>query len=504
MALINSMLLWLMKERLQEIEFFENHPQEVQNNQLKALLKSAQNTEYGKMYDFSHILHAEEFRERLPINTYESIKPYVDRLRTGEQNLLWSSEIKWFAKSSGTTSSKSKFIPVSNESLEECHYKGGKDLYTLYVNAHPESEIFWGKNMAMGGSHHICENNSEAFYGDVSAIIMQNLPFWAEFKRVPNIEIALMDEWESKIDKMAQATLSENITNIAGVPSWILVFLRKILEVSGKETIREVWPNLEAFFHGGVSFTPYKSQFEKIMGRSNFNYVETYNASEGFFGIQDIAGAQDMLLMLDYGIYYEFIPLEELHQDHPKCLEIGQVEAGKNYALVISTNAGLWRYLIGDTVQFTSIKPYRIRVSGRTKNFINAFGEEIIVENADRALSYACEQTRAEISDYTAGPIFLDEKNQACHQWLIEFKQFPSDIENFTTCLDVCLKQINSDYEAKRYCDMVLKRPQIVSLPQGSFYQWMKSKDKLGGQHKVPRLANDRQYLDDILSQMKK
>lgn len=499
MAFINSVVLWLMKERLHQIQLFEKYPGEVQRAELRKLLSSAANTEYGKKYGFASVQSEEDFRRQLPICNYDDLKPYIDRIRAGEQQILWSSEIKWFAKSSGTTNDKSKFIPVSNESLTECHYKGGKDLYALYVNNYPETKLFSGMNLSMGGSHHICENNSDAFYGDVSAIIMQNLPFWAEFRRVPNLDIALMNEWEEKINKMAKATIKEDVTNIAGVPSWTLVLFNKILEITGKNNITEVWPNLETFFHGGVSFSPYIHQFQSIIQKPDFHYMETYNASEGFFGIQDQKESGELLLMLDYGVYYEFVPLSELENAHPKCLGLEDVELETNYAILISTNAGLWRYMIGDTVQFTSKNPYRIRISGRTKHYINTFGEELIVDNADKAIRSACEKTHAMVNDYTAAPVYMDEENQACHQWLIEFEQEPENLGYFTELLDNALKSCNSDYEAKRYKNMVLKIPMVQALPKGTFYTWMKKKGKLGGQHKVPRLANHRKYVEEIL-----
>jgi len=503
MALINSVVSWLMKKRIHQIELFLKYPCDVQSEWLKKLLNVANDTEWGRKYDFKSISNPDEFRNRFPVGDYETIKPYIIRLRQGEQNLLWYSDIKWFAKSSGTTDDKSKFIPVSSEALEECHFKGGKDMLSIYCNNNPDTQLFNGKGLALGGSHQISDFNNESYYGDLSAIIIQNLPWWAEFMRTPNLSITLMDKWEHKIEKMADVTKDEDVTNISGVPSWTLLLLKRILEKTGKQNLLEVWPNLELFMHGGVSFTPYREQFKKLIPSDKMNYFETYNASEGFFGIQDRNYADDMLLMLDYGIYYEFIPTEDFESDNPKTLTLGEVEAGKNYALVISTNAGLWRYKIGDTITFTSLNPHRIKITGRTKNFINAFGEELIIDNAEKALAIACEKSNAHIREYTAAPIYLSDKGSARHEWLIEFEKEPSSIDYFTEVLDNALKSINSDYEAKRYQNMVLHLPIIKIAPEGTFYNWMKLKGKLGGQHKVPRLANDRRYIDEILKMIK-
>jgi len=504
MALINSVVSWVIKKRIHQIDLFMKYPSDVQTEWLKKLLNAAKDTEIGNKYDFKTITNHKEYINRVPVIDYESIKPYIIRLRQGQQNLLWHSDIKWFAKSSGTTTDKSKFIPVSAEAIEECHFKGGKDMLSMYCNNNPETLLFDGKALALGGSHQISDFNNESYYGDLSAIIIQNLPWWAEFMRTPNLSITLMDKWEHKIEKMADVTKDENVTNISGVPSWTLLLLKRILEKTGKNNILEVWPNLELFTHGGVSFVPYKEQFKKIIPSAKMNYLETYNASEGFFGIQDRNNADDMLLMLDYGVYYEFIPSSDFDNETPKTLTLEEVEIGENYALVITTNAGLWRYKIGDTVTFTSKYPYRIKITGRTKNFINAFGEELIVDNAEKAISIACDKTNALIKEFTAAPIFFSDKNSGGHEWLIEFEKEPSCINYFTEVLDNALKSINSDYEAKRYQDMVLRKPLIKSVPDNTFYNWMKLKGKLGGQHKVPRLYNDRRYIDDILKMIEK
>lgn len=498
-AILNSVISWFLKQRVSQIEYFKENPHEAQNELLSELLHEARNTEWGKKYDYSSIKDVKTYQERVPVQDYDDVKPYIERLRKGENNLLWPTEIKWFAKSSGTTSDKSKFIPVSAEALEDCHFKGGKDMLSIYCNNRPDTEIFTGKGLVMGGSHSMNEFNSNSYFGDISAILVQNLPFWAQLLRTPDISIALMDNWEKKLDKIAHATITDNVTNLSGVPSWNLMLLKKVLEITGRQNILEVWPNLELFIHGGVSFAPYREQFKKLIPSEQMWYMETYNASEGFFGIQDLPHTREMLLMLDYGIFYEFIPLDELESENPRVLTIEQVETDTNYALVISTNAGLWRYMIGDTIQFTNTNPYRIQISGRTKNFINAFGEEVIIDNAENALDAACRGTGAVISEYTAAPVFLEDNNSASHEYLIEFEKEPDDLEKFTNILDKTLQDINSDYEAKRTADILLKKLKVTALPRDTFFKWLKSKGKVGGQNKVPRLFNNRKYVDEIL-----
>lgn len=499
MSFIDSIYLKLMRKRLREIDGFSVHAGQIQQKQLNYLLQKAADTEYGKKYGFSEIRSAKDFSRKVPLITYPDLQTYVERLMRGENGLLWPESIKWFSKSSGTTHSQSKYIPVSREALYRCHYKGGKDLFALYLQSHPESGVFSGKNISMGGSLHAWPDNPHIRCGDVSAIITQNLPFWAEHQRAPRKHIALMDEWEAKLQKMAETTIRQDVRSFLGVPSWTLLFLQKALALSGKQNLREVWPNMELFVHGGVSFTPYAEQFKKLID-APFSYWETYNASEGFFGIQHTENEKDMLLMLDYGVYYEFLPTEEIGSPSPRTVNIEEVETGRNYALIISTNAGLWRYMIGDTIIFTSLKPYRFRISGRTRHFINTFGEELIIENADAGLAFACTHTKSEISEYTAAPFFLDANNHARHQWLIEFKKPPESTEAFAELLDTKLKELNSDYAAKRYKDLILKKPEIITLPEGTFLKWLKEKGKLGGQHKVPRLSNNRQYADEILN----
>lgn len=487
-----------MKKRISKIEFFMNHPHDVQAAWFNRLIKQAENTEWGKKHDYKSIITPEDYKNKVPVSDYEVFKPLIERMQNGEQNLLWPTEIKWFAKSSGTTSEKSKYIPVSPEAIEDCHFKGGKDLLSIYCNNHPGTRLFDGKILGMTGTHNRNDRNAISYTGDISAILLENLPSWISLRRTPDRSVALMQEWEGKIEIMAQSTLNENVTNLTGVPSWTLLLLKRILQISGKNNIAEVWPNLELFIHGGVNFEPYREQFERITP-SNMNYLEAYNASEGFFGIQDQTHSNDLLLMLDYGIYYEFIPLDDLDNDNPRAMQLHEVETGEVYALVISTNAGLWRYLIGDTIRFTSLSPYRIVITGRTKNFINAVGEELMIDNAEKAISVACEFTGALLNEFTAAPVYFNEKENAAHEWLVEFEKQPGDLELFTDTLDQELKRLNSDYEAKRYHDMILRRPLIKVLPHGTFYKWLKKKGKLGGQHKVPRLSNDRKHLTEIL-----
>jgi hypothetical protein len=476
------------------------YPHEVQEELFKKLINAAKETEWGKNYDYKSIRSIEEFKTRVQVNDYESFKPYINRLRKGEQNILWNTEIKLFAKSSGTTSDKSKFIPVSQEALEECHYKGGKDMLSIYCNNNPDTHIFDGKGLAMGGSHRITEINNEIYYdGDLSALIVQNLPSWAEFIRVPKRSVALMDEWESKIEKMATSTIQHNVTNILGVPSWTLLLIRRILEITNTSNLKQVWPNLEVFFHGGVNFEPYREQYENLITSGSMKYMETYNASEGFFGLQDRSDSDELLLMLDYGIYYEFLPLNQLEANDPVTLSLNEVEKDVNYALVISTNAGLWRYLIGDTVKFTSLSPYRIKITGRTMNFINSVGEEVIIDNAINALGIACSKCHAVVTEFTAAPVYFTSGNNAAHEWLIEFEKAPDNLEYFAETLDNALKSLNSDYEAKRYHNLVLRPPVVKQVPEKTFYNWLKMKNKLGGQYKVPKLSNSRKYVDEIL-----
>jgi hypothetical protein len=495
----NSIFSWIIKKRIHQIDLFRKYPVEVQSELLTKMMDSAASTEFGKYYNFESIRSHTPFKNEVPLQEYADVKPYVDRLMNGEHHLLWPGETKWFAKSSGTTSGRSKFIPVTRDSLMDCHYKGGKDLLALYYHNFPNRKLYNGKHLIIGGSAQINYLSNDSYFGDLSAIIVKNLPWWAEIRRTPSREIALMSEWEEKIERMALSTIEQDVYILAGVPSWTMVLANKVLEITGKDHLKEVWPNLELFMHGGVSFDPYREQFQRLIPDPSMNYVETYNASEGFFGIQDTAETE-MLLMLDYGIFYEFIPMSGFKgKESKEVLDISQVEKGVNYALVISTNAGLWRYITGDTIVFTSVNPYRFKITGRTKSFINAFGEEVIVENAEQAIAYAAKKTGAVIREYTACPIYLSGLERGAHEWAIEFIQQPSDVDRFQFLLDDKLRELNSDYDAKRHKDMVLQLPVLRFLPEGSFDQWLKSIGKLGGQHKVPRLSNDRSILEQVL-----
>ncbi len=496
--LVNSIASWFLKKRFHQIELFLKYPNEVQEELLFSLINTAKDTQIGKKYDFASIKSYREFADRVPISTYEDYQDLIERSRLGESNIFWPRPIKWFAKSSGTTSAKSKFIPVSTESLEDCHYAASKDLLCMYLNNNENSQLFTGKSLRLGGSKELYKENGTVF-GDLSAILIDNMPFWAEFSSTPSSKVSLMSKWETKMDAIVNETINENVTSLAGVPSWMLVLLNNVLEKTDKNSLFDIWPNLEVYFHGGVNFNPYIDQYKAILPRNNFRYYEIYNASEGFFAIQDQNNSSELLLMLDYGIFYEFIPMDTYGTPNQKVIPLSGVEIGKNYAVIITTNAGLWRYKIGDTVRFTSITPYRIKVSGRTKHHINAFGEELIIENAEDALRKVCKKTNAEIVDYTAAPIFMDGKEKGAHEWLIEFKTPPSDINYFNELFDNALKSLNSDYEAKRYNNMTLNKPTIHIAREKLFYDWLKQNNKLGGQHKVPRLSNTRHYLDELL-----
>lgn len=496
--LVNSFISWRMKKRFHQIELFMKYPIEVQREVLFNLLDTAKNTEWGKRYGFEDINSYEEFKSRIPLHYYESVKSEVDRLRAGEQNIMWPGEIKWFAKSSGTTDSKSKFIPVSTEALEQCHFSGGKDMLSIYCNNHPETKVFSGMSLRLGGSTFLNDSRNQSYYGDVSAIIIENLPFWVEMRSTPNNKISLMDEWESKIEAIANTTIKEDVSSLAGVPSWMLILARRILEKTGCNNLHEVWPNLELYMHGGVNFSPYRKQFEELTSNGNFTFLETYNASEGFFGIEDITNSGNLLLMLDFGIFYEFIPMDSFNGENSDTIPLEEVKLNENYAMVISTNGGLWRYILGDTVRFTSLSPYRIHVSGRTKHFINAFGEELIIENTETALAAACRATGASIIDYTAAPVYMKDDQTGAHEWIIEFSSLPNSTGRFIEVLDNTLKELNSDYEAKRHKSMALRPPVLNIGRENLFYDWMKAKGKLGGQNKVPRLSNDRTHLEEL------
>lgn len=485
--------------RYKEIERYADHAGELQQQVLKRLISKAAHTEWGRKYGYTSIQSYQEFKQRVPIQTYEEVKPYVERLRAGEQNLLWPSEIRWFAKSSGTTNDKSKFLPVSRESLQDTHYRGGQDAVAIYLHQNPESRFFSGKGLILGGSHAPNLNTNHSLVGDLSAILIENINPLVNLIRVPSKQTALMEHFEPKMAAIANETIGANVSNLSGVPSWMLVLIKHILDKTGKKSLEQVWPNLEVFFHGGVAFTPYREQYKEIIRNSKMHYVETYNASEGYFGTQNDPNDPAMLLMIDYGVFFEFIPLEDVGKDNPRIYCLEEVELNKNYAMVISTSAGLWRYMIGDTVKFTNNHPYKFVITGRTKHFINAFGEELIVDNAEKGLAKACEMTGARVTDYSAAPVFMDKNAKCRHQWLIEFAQMPDDLNKFARILDDTLKEVNSDYEAKRQNDLALQPLEIIIARKNLFHDWLDQKGKLGGQHKIPRLSNNREYIEGML-----
>jgi hypothetical protein len=496
--LVNSIASWFLKKRFHQIELFLKYPHEVQNELLFQLLSTAKDTEIGRKHEFSTISNYKTFSERVPISSYEDYQHVIERSRQGEHNIFWPNPIKWFAKSSGTTNAKSKFIPVSTESLEDCHYAASKDLLCMYLNNNEDSQLFTGKSLRLGGSKELYKENGTTF-GDLSAILIDNMPFWAEYSSTPSSKVSLMSDWEHKMQAIVEETRNENVTSLAGVPSWMLVLLNNVLDATGKESLFDIWPNLEVYFHGGVSFVPYVDQYKAILPKSNFRYYEIYNASEGFFAIQDRNSSSELLLMLDYGIFYEFIPMDTYGTLNQRIIPLNDVVVGKNYAVIITTNAGLWRYKIGDTIRFTSTSPFRIKVSGRTKHHINAFGEELIIENAEDALRAVCKSTASEIVDYTAAPIFMQGRAKGSHEWLIEFKTPPKNLDTFKELLDTKLKSLNSDYEAKRLNNMTLNMPTLHIARERLFYDWLKEHDKVGGQHKIPRLSNSREYIDELI-----
>ncbi len=502
MKLISPAISRIARLRYWQIDQWVGHPIAAQRDVLQDLVSAAQYTHFGRKYSFNKLFNVRDFKKAIPIHTYEDVKPCIERMLQGEENILWNTPIQWFAKSSGTTSDKSKFIPISEESLKDCHYKAAKDVLTLYYNNFPTSDLLTGKGLVIGGSHQITNMAEDIYAGDLSAILMQNEPFYSQWLRTPELSIALLDEWETKIEKLAESTVHENVTSISGVPTWMVVLIKHILKQTGKKTLYEVWPNLEVYIHGGVSFTPYKEQLAKLIGHP-IHYLEIYNASEGFFAAQAHPLDEGMLLFLQHGIFYEFMPMEEYGKEHPQTIGLKDVELYKNYAPVISTNGGLWRYLLGDTIQFISLYPFKIKVSGRLKHFINAFGEEVIVDNADKAIAIACAYTDAIVADYTAAPIYFSDVHNGTHEWLIEFEKEPADLQQFIIELDNALQNINSDYEAKRYKNIALSLPIITSLTRGTFNTWLKQKGKLGGQHKVPRLSNDRQHVEEIIALQK-
>ena len=498
-TIVNSIASWFLKKRIHQMELFLKYPNDVQNELLLDLIKTAKDTELGRLYNFSEINNYRHFQERVPIVNYEGFHHYIERARLGESNIFWPGSVKWFAKSSGTTNAQSKFIPVTEASLEDCHYAASKDLLCIYLNNNEDSQLFTGKSLRLGGSKELYKENGTAF-GDLSAILIDNMPFWAEFSSTPSNKVSLMSDWEYKLDAIVKETIQENVTSLAGVPSWMLVLLNRVLDHTSKNDLTQIWPNLEVYFHGGVSFVPYRNQFQNIIHSKDFRYYEIYNASEGFFAVQDRNNSDELLLMLDYGIFYEFIPIDSYGKEHEHAITLDQVKLNTIYAVVITTNAGLWRYKIGDTVRFTSLNPYRIKISGRTKHHINVFGEELVIENAETAIAKTCQLLNAEITDFTVAPIFMKGKEKGAHEWLIEFKKSPTCIKEFTKVLDLELQELNSDYKAKRYLNMTLNAPKIQIAKSELFHTWLKAKNKLGGQHKIPRLSNSRVHLEELLN----
>lgn len=497
---LTSIIRPVFNSRLHAIERYESHAEDIQRDTLERLLHTAARTEWGQRYGYDNMHSYEEFAAKVPISTYEELKGYIDRMRHGERDVLWPGQVKWYAKSSGTTNDKSKFIPVSRDGLHDTHYQGGTDAVALYLHNNPLSRLFDGKALILGGSHAPNYNVANSLVGDLSAILIENINPLVNLVRIPPKKIALLSDFEEKRDRIAEIAIKKNVTNISGVPSWMMAVITRMLELSGKQYLDEVWPNLEVFFHGGIAFTPYRSQYERIITSPSMHYMETYNASEGFFGIQNDPTDKSMLLMLDYDVYYEFLPMDEFDSPNPNIVPLEGVEVGRNYAMLISTSCGLWRYMIGDTVKFTSRQPYKFVITGRTKYFINAFGEELIQDNAEKGLAYACAKTGAEVKEYTAAPVFMDQNAKCRHQWLIEFAKEPESISEFADILDKRLQEINSDYEAKRFHDITLQHLEIVVARHGLFDDWLRSKGKLGGQHKVPRLSNNRNNIDEILA----
>ena len=493
--IFNSVASFFLKRRISQIELFKDYPIEVQQEVLRKMIVYSIDTEIGKKYDFKTIRHYNDFRERLPTVTYEEIYEDIERNRKGEQNIFWRTPIKWFAKSSGTTNAKSKFIPISYESLEDCHYKAGKDMLSLYFNNNVNSQLLVGKCLRLGGSREIYENN-DSYYGDLSAIMIDNLPFWAELSSTPSSKTSLIPEWEDKVKAIIKESMNQKVTSFAGVPSWMLSLLQQVIDKTGKDNILEIWQDAEVYFHGGVSFEPYRNLYNKLFPSKDFKYFEIFNASEGFFAIQDQNSSTELLLMLDYGIFYEFMPV---NGPESEIVSLADVKLNTNYEMVITTNSGLWRYKIGDTIKFTCLNPFRVKVTGRTKHFINVFGEELVVENAEMALSKTTELTKSEISNYTVGPIFMSDKTKGSHEWIIEFSKEPDDMNKFTEILDLSLQSLNSDYEAKRYKDSTLELPKIIKGRKNLFYDWLRSRNKLGGQNKIPRLSNSREYVEELL-----
>jgi hypothetical protein len=501
--MVQAVISAYMRRRLKRLTEMQARPEAIQQEWFHNLIHTANHTAFGLQYGFKQIRSMAEYQERVPVSSYEAFYPWIEQALAGKADVLWPGKVAWFAKSSGTTNDKSKYIPITADSLEDCHYRAGKDLFAQYFENVPGSRMLKGKNLVIGGSHEVVRMQSDRHAGDLSAVLIENLPMFYAHYRTPDKSITLMGEWEAKLDAISKAVIHAPVTSMTGVPTWLLVLFERLFEMRGmqEKNLLEIWPDLEVFFHGAVAFGPYREQFKKLIPSSRMQYMETYNASEGFFAFQDELGSEDLLLLLDHGIVYEFIPMDQAEDPFPRSLTIGEVSLGVQYAIVISTNGGLWRYRVGDTVKFTSLQPYRIRITGRTKHFINAFGEELIIENAEQGLLSACAETGAVIKDYTAGPVYASDTQKGGHAWVIEFEVMPSDTRHFMQVLDTRMQALNSDYAAKRYHDMAMVFPELLVVKPGTFYTWMKQRDKLGGQHKVPRLSNDRTYIEQLLAQ---
>lgn len=474
-------------------------PERSQRRLLADLIRSARTTEWGKDHGYRSVITYNDYRNRVPLTEYEQIRPLVMRMINGERDILWPGITRRFAQSSGTSGGKSKYIPLTCRSLKRCHYRGGADVVARYLSIYPKSRLFSGRGLILGGSYaNELTLPPSVRVGDLSASLIDCINPIANLFRTPSKEIALMERWDEKLDRISQTVCSQNVTNLSGVPSWFLTVIKHIMNREGAEELHQIWPDLEVFFHGGISFGPYREQYDRLIDPSRMRYMETYNASEGFFALQADPDDKAMMLLLDTDVFYEFIPLDKIGQTDQTAIPIWEVSKGTDYVMVITSSNGLWRYAIGDTVRVENTDPVKIRITGRTKSYINAFGEELMVHNTDAAISRACSMTGARISDYTAGPVYAGDETKGCHQWLIEFNKQPDDMERFTDLLDKSLQEENSDYQAKRSGDLFLDRPRITAVPEGTFDRWLSTTGKLGGQRKVPRLRNDRSVIDSI------
>lgn len=501
MLTLTSLLRPIFMKRIKESGNFEKYEDEIQFAQLKKLLKSATETEYGKRYGFKHIYNYNDYRRQVPLVHYEDIRDYVMRMLKGEKDILWHGVVKNYAQSSGTSDGKSKYIPITQEGFRHCHYQGTFDTVAHYLKLNPGSRVFDGKAFILGGSfaNEIHPGNNVKV-GDLSANLIDRMNPLANLVRIPSKQIALLEDWSVKLPALVEASLNQNVTNISGVPSWFLSVIKEVLKRKGVDNIHDVWPNLEVFFHGGISFRPYREQYNAITDCSKMHYLETYNASEGFFAVQTSWDSPGMMLIPDSGIFYEFIPLSETDKEYPETVAIDGVEKGKTYELVISSSNGLWRYRLGDTVRIEQTNPVKITIAGRTKHFINAFGEELMVYNADEALERTLKECGGAIANYTVAPVFATRTSKGRHEWLIEFEQMPDNMEQFAETLDRHLKEANSDYEAKRFQNLFIDRLTIVTARHGIFDEWLKNRGgKLGGQRKIPRLSNDRTIMEELL-----